>query len=131
MTSFEPTQTEHTALIIDDNWYNRDLFNMALQNAGYLVVEAEDGHIGLSMLEAQKFALLVLDLHMPDIDGFEVLRRVRHQPLYDAMRVVVVTANAHLATEDVRDLADYVMFKPIDIMEFSRFTKRIQKTFTK
>lgn len=129
MTQSDTTPT-YSALIIDDNWYNRDLFRMALEEADYQVIQAEDGHMGLAMLEKQRFDLLVLDLHMPDIDGFEVLRKIRSQKVYDSMRILVVTANAHMATDEVNDMADFTMYKPINIVEFSQFTQRLKGSFT-
>jgi hypothetical protein len=47
------------------------------------------------------------------------------QPRQKRMRTIVVTANAHMATGEVEDAADYIMYKPIDVMEFTRFVKRL------
>lgn len=121
--------TDYTALVIDDNFYNRDIFRFALENAQYNVVEAEDGPAGLILLEGEKFDLLVLDLQMPMMNGTEVLRQLRSDPRYNKMRVIVVTANSHLATKEVDALADHVMFKPIDVVGFSHFVNRLKKVF--
>lgn len=120
----------HISLIIDDNWYNRDIFRMALEEARYEVIQAEGGYLGLELLENNPVDLLVLDLHMPDIDGYEVLRKMRSQSRFDATRILVVTANAHMATDEVSDLADFIMYKPISIIEFSQFVLRLKKSFT-
>jgi CheY-like chemotaxis protein len=118
--------TTFSALIIDDNWFNRDIFRIALESAGYSVTELDNGSEGIALLEKQTFNLLILDLQMPLVDGHTVLVRVKEQPLHKKMRVVVVTANAHMATGDVDEMADYVMYKPINVMEFSEFVRRLK-----
>ncbi len=129
MTDLGIQPNDHfSALIVDDNWFNRDIFRIALETAGYTVRQAEDGQQCLDVLEHEAFHLLVLDLQMPGLDGRGVLRKVRTMPKHKGLRVVIVTANAHLATNEVDDLADFVMYKPIDVMEFSRFVQRIKGT---
>jgi CheY-like chemotaxis protein len=120
--------TQYAALVVDDNWYNRDIFRIALETAEYSVTEAEDGVQGISILEKQSFHLMVLDLQMPGLDGRAVLSKVRTMPRHKGMRIVIVTANAHMATDEVDALADFVMYKPIDVMEFSRFLHRVRGT---
>ncbi len=118
--------TLYSALIIDDNWFNRDIFRIALESAGYAVTELDNGSEGIALLEQQTFNLLILDLQMPLVDGRTVLVKVKEHPLHKKMRVVVVTANAHMATSDVDEMADYVMYKPINVMEFSEFVRRLK-----
>lgn len=121
--------TQHTVLIVDDNWYNRDIFRMALESADYLITEADAGQKALDILAQQTFNLLVLDLQMPGIDGNKVLVALRNDPRHAKMRILVVTANPHMATEQVNELADHVMMKPIDVVSFSRFTQRLKAAF--
>ncbi len=113
------------ALVVDDNWYNRDIFRIALKDAGYEVSELEDGSHGLDTLDQQTFALMILDLQMPTVDGLTLLRQIRQTGKYAPMRIVVVTANAHMATTEVYKLADYVMLKPISVLDFSAFVRRL------
>jgi CheY-like chemotaxis protein len=115
-----------SALIVDDNWYNRDIFRIALESAEYAVVEAETGEDGLEKLGAETYDLLILDLQMPGIGGKEVLETLRQDPRHSQMRVVVVTANAHMATEVVDELADHIMYKPVDVLAFAEFTERLK-----
>src|SRR5688572_18618269 len=114
------------ALVMDDNFHNRHIFRIALEEKGYHVDEAENGSEGLKILQEQTFHLLVLDLQMPLIDGVMVLRELHMMPMHRGMRVLVVTANAHMATGEVTDLADYVMYKPINVMEFAEFATRLK-----
>jgi CheY-like chemotaxis protein len=113
-------------LVMDDNFHNRYIFRIALEQKGYYVEEAENGSEGLKLLQDQSFDLLVLDLQMPLIDGVTVLRELHNMPLHRSMRVLVVTANAHMATGEVTDLADYVMYKPINVIEFAEFAERLR-----
>lgn len=118
----------YTALVVDDNFYNRDIFRYALEMAGYEVSEAEDGVQSLNLLEQRGFDLMILDLQMPRMDGREVLRRVRSRPGLKALRIVVVTANAHMIVDDMDDLADFVLQKPIDVLEFATLVGRVKRS---
>lgn len=116
-----------SALIIDDNWFNRDIFRIALESAGYRVSEASGGPAGLQILERETFNLLILDLQMPTIDGNTVLRSVRSRAFHKDMHVVVVTAHLHMAAGDIEALSDFVMGKPINIAEFTMFVERLKR----
>ena len=117
----------YKALIVDDNFYNRDIFHNALEIAGYKVKEAENGTTGLAILAEETFNLLVLDLQMPDINGLDVLKQVKLDARHNKMRVLVVTANPHMVTEFLEEETDYVMQKPINVVEFTTFASRIKK----
>jgi two-component system, chemotaxis family, chemotaxis protein CheY len=116
------------ALVMDDNFHNRYIFRIALENVGFNITEAENGAEGLKILAERTFHVLVLDLHMPLLDGVGVLKELRNMPIHSKMRVIVVTANAHMATGEVSELSDYVMYKPINVVEFSEFAKRLKKS---
>ena len=60
-------------LIVDDNASNRDLLGRQLVHDGHTVAEAEGGEAALARLESEDFDLILLDLMMPDINGYEVL----------------------------------------------------------
>jgi DNA-binding response OmpR family regulator len=117
--------THYTALVIDDNFFNRDIFRESLEAAEYVVKEAETGKDGLALLAVETFTLLVLDLQLPDMTGIDILKKVRADGTHDKMRVLVVTANPHMVTEFVENDTDYVMQKPINVMEFMMFAKRL------
>jgi CheY-like chemotaxis protein len=125
-----PSLPPPTALIVDDNFYNRQIFQMALESVGYKIKESEDGVQGINVLKNETFDLLVLDLQMPEMDGRAVLKAVREQDMHRKMRILVITANAHMAMGDVDDLADYIMFKPINVVEFSEFARRLKDSRT-
>ncbi len=116
-----------TALVVDDNYYNRDLCTLALLYVGYRVTEAKDGLEALKILEKQTFDLLILDLEMPELDGVGVIRHIYGQERHEGMSIVVMTANHHMATEEVDLNVEFVVYKPIDVEEFARLLKRLAK----
>lgn len=117
---------ENSALVVDDHYHNRDLFRIALENAGYSVSEARNGEEAIAILETTTFHLLILDLHMPVIDGAQVLKWVRANPNHEAMRVIVATANAQMVLQDTEAQADYVVYKPLEIRDFIQLVKRLR-----
>jgi CheY-like chemotaxis protein len=126
MTAIKAEMT-YSALVVDDNFYNRDIFKIALEMAGYDVTEADNGSDGLDLLTRGGYDLLILDLHMPKMDGRAVLKNVRQLALDHGLRVVVVTANSQMATDEVTSMADFVMYKPIDVREFKDFVTRLKR----
>jgi DNA-binding response OmpR family regulator len=121
------TSSNFTALIVDDNYYNRDLVALALKHIQYEVMEAEDGASALKLLDQRSYNLLVLDLAMPSMDGTQVLSEVRKNPQHLKMCVLVMTANPHMVTPGVDVEADYIMYKPISISEFVEFAGRLKR----
>lgn len=119
------TYSKPTALVADDNYFNRDLCRLALETAGYHVVDAEDGKSALEALQGYPFDLLVLDLAMPELTGIEVLHSLVSRTPSKPMTMVVMTANPHMATEEVQDMADFVFYKPIDVLAFTSLARRL------
>ncbi|MFM2072766.1 MAG: hypothetical protein RLZZ623_3030 [Actinomycetota bacterium] len=68
---------ERTVVVIEDDANIADLVNLYLREAGFRVLLADTGMRGLDLIEQQRPALAVLDIGLPDIDGFEVCRRIR------------------------------------------------------
>ncbi len=119
----------YSALVVDDNDLNRDLMQIMLTTAGFEVSEAKNGQEAITALEALPCNLLILDLQMPLVDGTDVLKWLRTNPQYDAMTIIVATANAHMTGGDEMQRADYVIYKPIDIKEFAHLVGRLKDTF--
>lgn len=117
-----------TALVVDDYEQNRHIFDQVLQDAGYNVLLAEDGQEGLEILKQISVDLVMLDLQMPRVDGTTFLHFVRSRPIFRHLKVIVITANPQVVTERVDRLADYVMYKPVNIEEMTNFVRRIKKT---
>jgi class 3 adenylate cyclase/CheY-like chemotaxis protein len=79
-------------LVVDDNASNRDLLGRQLSRAGHAVTEAPGGHAALAMLDRQTFDLILLDMMMPDISGYEVLHRLKAQPTTAEIPVIMISA---------------------------------------
>ena len=79
-------------LVVDDDEDLRVLVRKSLTRAGHRVIEADNGIEGLELIGNQTPDLVVLDLNMPDVDGFEVLRRIRANEANRALPVIVLTA---------------------------------------
>lgn len=81
-----------TVLFIDDEQDVRKLVQLALQQGGYRVLTAENGPIGLRMSRAERPDVILLDIVMPGMDGHEVLRQLRADPLTKDIPVIMLTA---------------------------------------
>jgi two-component system cell cycle sensor histidine kinase/response regulator CckA len=88
-------------LVVDDEAVVRSLLRRSLERRGYTVTEAQDGHSALRAIAEAQPDLMLLDMTMPDLDGAEVLRRVRAEGL----EFPVVIASGHLDTAAERRLA--------------------------
>ena len=79
-------------LIVDDNRLNRMRLSHSLQQEGYSSVMAEDGRQALAMLVEQPFDVVLLDLVMPELDGFEVLARMKEDSRLRELPVIIISA---------------------------------------
>lgn len=95
--------TERNALVVDDKAENRELLRRALENEGWQVSEAENGQIALEQLADQAPSLILLDLMMPVMDGFEFVMEMRKLHVLNEVPIVVVTAK-DVTEEDRRRL---------------------------
>lgn len=110
------------ALVVDDNAVNRKLAVALLKRRGWDTVEAENGEIGLSLLDSQAFDAVLLDISMPVLDGEETCRRIRANPRWTALRVVAYTAHA-LESERQRIMSagfDDMVLKPMTAQDLLR-----------
>ncbi|MBI4577918.1 MAG: response regulator [Planctomycetes bacterium] len=96
--------TSYTVLIIDDNPDHLDLARIYLKDPALDVVTACGGAEGLAMARRQPPDLVLLDLMMPEMDGFQVLEQMRADPRTAAARVIVFSAKDGL--DDVRRVVD-------------------------
>ncbi|MDP8916567.1 MAG: response regulator, partial [Pseudomonadota bacterium] len=103
-------------LIVDDVFDNRAVLGRRFERRGYEVVEADCGERALELIAAETFDVVLLDVMMPDLDGREVLRRIRQTHGSTALPVIMVTAKSQ--SEDVVEALtlganDYIT-KPVD-----------------
>jgi two-component system cell cycle response regulator DivK len=81
-------------LLIEDNEMNRDMLSRRLERRGYQVLIAVDGQQGLDMATAEKPELILLDMSLPVIDGWEVARRLKVDASLRSIPVIALTAHA-------------------------------------
>jgi DNA-binding response OmpR family regulator len=93
-----------TVLIADDEPYIRALVRATLEDERLRILEAEDGVAAVALADAEPPDLVLLDVHMPGLDGFEVCRRLRSDPRFAGTKIVMVTAAAQ-AADEARGLA--------------------------
>lgn len=113
-------------LLVDDNAENRRFLSRRLQRRGFEVLEAVDGAAAVDMARAEKPDLILMDMNMPTLDGWEATRRIKADPGSASVPVVALTAHA-LAGDRERALeagcADYHT-KPV---EFARLMEQIEQ----
>ncbi len=83
---------ERTALIVEDDPEARNVLRRFLENDGWKTQQAENGLVALERLKTQRSSVILLDLMMPEMDGFEFLATLKHDPALRALPVIVVTA---------------------------------------
>jgi two-component system cell cycle response regulator DivK len=107
-------------VLIEDNEKNRKLARDVLVHQGYRVVEAESAEEGLAAVGRERPDLILMDIHLPGIDGIEALRRLRADAATRAIPVIAVTAS--VMTHDRQKILaagfDGYQSKPISVRPF-------------
>ena len=106
--------TSPLALIIEHDKKLAKIFSFALQRVNFRTEIIEDGQTALTRLNDTTPALIVLDLHLPQVSGKTILRRIRNSQRLANTRVMLATADARMA-DSVRNEADLVLLKPISV----------------
>lgn len=114
-------------LVIEDNEQNRILMRQILTYHGYDVLEAADGLTGLEMARAHTPALILLDIQMPVMNGFAVIRELRNNPELGKIKVIAVTSFAMKGDREKALQAgfDEYVTKPIDTRKFPELVKQV------
>lgn len=111
----------HNILYIEDNPDNMTLVQRALETRGYKLLKAKNGLEGVRTAETEEVDLILLDINLPDIDGYEVARRLRasEKLVLKTVPIIAVTANALKgdAEKALNAGCDVYMSKPINIRE--------------
>jgi CheY-like chemotaxis protein len=94
-------------LLVEDDTTTREMVRRMLQKQGWEVVEAENGRAGLERVNEDMPELILLDLMMPEMDGFQFITELRRKPAWRSIPVIVITA-MDLSPEDRRRLNGYV-----------------------
>ncbi len=125
-------KSEQQILVIEDNEMNRKLLARRLEKEGYRVAKAEDGYLGLGMLEVKEFDLVMLDLLMPNVDGFEVLDKMQAHPEWKNIPVIVITSinDVDTAAECLKKGAADYLTKPFhSVILLARVASTLEKKY--
>ena len=115
-----------TILYVEDNSDNRKLVRRVLEVEGYSVVEAKDALQALERLGTESIDLALMDINMPDMDGYTLTAKIKSMPEYSRLPIVAVTANVMRGDRE-RSLeagCDGYIQKPIDIDTLSQQIER-------
>jgi len=117
-------------LYIEDNRDNRMLVRRVLEGEGYEVAEAEDGWGGLRAARAQRFDLILVDINLPEVDGYEVTARLKELDTVEGVPIIAITANVMKGDREktlAAGCSGYIQ-KPIDVdllpMQVAAFLER-------
>lgn len=122
-----PTVKPKKILIIEDEQFLARVFELKLQNAGFEVKSAYDGQEGMELLEKEKYDLLLLDLILPKLDGFEIMEKMKQKGIKTP---VIVLTNLSQPDDEKRARAlgaqEFLIKSNVAVAEI---VKRVQKFF--
>jgi CheY-like chemotaxis protein len=114
----ERANSSSFALVVDDEPDMREMLSRMIERAGWQVMRAENGAAALDLVARQQPALILLDLMMPEMDGFTFVRELRRRPEWQMIPVVVVTAM------DLSDIQRRQLGESVDsLVQKSAFTR--------
>ncbi|MCL1474229.1 response regulator [Argonema antarcticum] len=123
-----PDQHQITILHVDDNETNRYVVSRTLQKAGFDVEEAATGETALQIIAQQQPDLVILDVRLPDIDGFEVCRRIKTNPATSFIPVLHLSASFVKSEDKAQGLdggADGYLAQPVEPIELLATVKAL------
>jgi CheY-like chemotaxis protein len=123
--SEERAPTSRTILVIEDSEPIRRILGLLLEGHGYEVVAVDAGRAGLEAAQQLMPCAITLDLSLPDVDGREVLRRLRTDARTCHVPVIVVSAYASTLSTADRSAAAEVLSKPFDVDELLSGVARV------
>ena len=112
-------------LVVDDEEALRTVLSSELSSGGYDVTTASDGDEAIASVKNKKFDLVLLDIKMPKVDGFEVLKFIKKN--FPAIRVIMLTGFADLknAIESKKHGAEDFVSKPYDLVDLLTTIERV------
>ncbi len=117
-------------LYVEDTFENRILIRRVLEAEGYVIVEAENAKSALAYLEKEVPDLILMDINMPDVDGYTLTEQLRQNPKLDLVPIIALTANVMRGDREktINAGCDGYIQKPIDVdmlpHQISRYLKR-------
>jgi two-component system cell cycle response regulator DivK len=123
-------QEKGTILYVEDNLDNRNLIRRVLNAEGYAVLEANSAAQAMEQLEAGGTDLILMDINMPDMDGYTLTAKIKSVPAFANIPIIAVTANVMRGDREksLEAGCDGYIQKPIDIdtlaQQIERFMRR-------
>ena len=117
--------TKNFAMVIEDDVDLSEIFTKALQTAGFEVEAIRDGELAQKRLYETVPQVIVLDLHLPHVDGSTLFRQIQSTEALDNTKTIITTADNVLA-EMYRDKATIVMVKPISFAQLRDISARLK-----
>ena len=119
-----------TVLIVEDNPLNMKLFKEILELHGYVTVAAADGGSALALVRTKRPDVILMDIQLPNMSGFEVIRHLKQDPNLQSIPVVAVTAHAMVGDESTVRLAgcEEYLTKPVSIERLLEVVARYAPT---
>lgn len=117
--------TKNIAFVIEDDPDLSEIFSRALQKAGFEVESILDGKTAQTRLGEAVPAVIVLDMHLPFVDGPALLKQVRADERLSKARVIIATAD-NAQAEFYRSMANIVMIKPITFSQLRDISARLK-----
>jgi len=104
-------------LLVEDNEMNRDMLSRRLERRGYQVVIAVDGAEGVRMAQAEAPALILMDMSLPVLDGWEATRQIKAAPATGGIPIIALTAHAMAGDREkaIEAGCDDFDTKPVDL----------------
>jgi CheY-like chemotaxis protein len=104
-------------LLVEDNEMNRDMLSRRLQRKGYDVLIATDGEQGVVVAQTEQPDLILMDMSLPVLDGWEATRKIKADPAISAVPVIALTAHAMAGDQEkcVAAGCDDYDTKPVDL----------------
>ena len=106
-----------TILVVDDRWANRAVIKNLLEPLGFIVIEAENGEHGIMVAKANPIDVIIADLAMPKMNGFEMVRQLRQMPKFQNSPIFAISASI-VEVERVKSIevgCNDFLAKPVDL----------------
>ncbi|MBE2223521.1 MAG: response regulator [Anaerolineae bacterium] len=117
--------SDFLALIIEDDAAISAIYAESLEMAGYETEIIDNGRSAIKRIQEIIPALILLDLHLPEIFGEDVLKAIKNEPKLAKTRIFIATAD-HIRAEDLRDDVDLILLKPISFMQLRDMALRFR-----
>ncbi len=123
--SLQSTHTKPIAVVVEDNEDQNLVFTTALNKAGYATQSVYNGTDAQRLLNEIVPHIVILDLHMPDIDGNIILGQIRSDKRLSKVNVILATADAAFA-DALQSQAELVLLKPVSFSQLSDLASRFK-----